>query len=89
MTQAEVAEAAGVSDRTYADIERGTANMRTATLQHICLALKITPDVILTEDETELSIQQSEILAQLEKCGAGERETALRLLKVYLDSLSK
>ena len=26
MTQAEVAEAAGLSDRTYADIERGTVN---------------------------------------------------------------
>lgn len=32
LTQAEVAEAAGLSDRTYADIERGTANMRVATL---------------------------------------------------------
>ena len=32
MTQAEVAEAAGLSDRTYADIERGTVNMRTETI---------------------------------------------------------
>ena len=28
LTQAEVAEAAGLADRTYADIERGTVNMR-------------------------------------------------------------
>ena len=28
MTQAEVAEKAGLSDRTYADIERDTVNMR-------------------------------------------------------------
>ncbi|MBQ8288515.1 MAG: helix-turn-helix transcriptional regulator, partial [Clostridia bacterium] len=28
MTQAEVAELADLSDRTYADIERGTVNMR-------------------------------------------------------------
>ena len=27
LTQQEVAEAAGLSDRTYADIERGTVNM--------------------------------------------------------------
>ena len=28
LTQAEVAEKAGLSGRTYADIERGTVNMR-------------------------------------------------------------
>ena len=32
MTQAEVAEAAVMSDRTYADIERGSVNMRTETV---------------------------------------------------------
>ena len=31
MTQAEVAEAAGLCDRTYAEIERGTVNMRLET----------------------------------------------------------
>ena len=35
LTQAEVAELAGLSDRTYADIERGTVNMRLETLLHI------------------------------------------------------
>ena len=40
MTQAEVAEAAGISDRTYADIERGTVNMRVETLLRICLYKK-------------------------------------------------
>ena len=33
LTQSELAEKAGLSDRTYADIERGTVNMRVATLQ--------------------------------------------------------
>ena len=32
MTQAEVAEAAGLSDRTYANIERGSVNVRIETL---------------------------------------------------------
>ena len=36
MTQMEVAEAAGLSCRTYADIERGTVNMRVDTILHIC-----------------------------------------------------
>ena len=50
MTQAEVAEAAGLSDRTYADIERGTVNMRVETILRICNVLHITPDEILTEE---------------------------------------
>ena len=58
MTQAEVAEAAGLSDRTYADIERGTVNMRIETILRICQVLHITPDEILTEDRTPEAIQQ-------------------------------
>lgn len=50
LTQAEVAEAAGLSDRTYADIERGTVNMKIETVLRICGALKITPNEILTEE---------------------------------------
>ena len=86
MTQAEVAEAAEISDRTYADIERGSVNMRLETMLSICTALKITPDELLTTappDETDTE----EIIALLNTCGAGERQTALKLLKVYLQSL--
>ncbi|MGN0136728.1 helix-turn-helix domain-containing protein [Anaerotignum sp.] len=36
MTQAEVAEATDLSDRTYADIEQGTVNMRIEPLLTIC-----------------------------------------------------
>ena len=39
LTQAEVAEAAGLADRTYADIERGFVNMRIETILRICDAL--------------------------------------------------
>ena len=35
LTRSEVAEKAGCSERTYADIERGTVNMRTETLLSI------------------------------------------------------
>ena len=48
LTQAEVAELAGLSDRTYADIERGSVNMRIETVLKICRALGITPDALLT-----------------------------------------
>ena len=87
MTQSEVAEAAGLSDRTYADIERGTVNMRVETLLHICDCLHISPDEVLTEENTSLQQKKEEILAKLESRSPNERETALELLSVYLRSL--
>jgi transcriptional regulator with XRE-family HTH domain len=89
MTQVEVAEAAGLSSRTYADIERGTVNMRVETILRICDALHITPDEVLTKSECELTAQQEEIFSRLNACSPKDRETALRLLSVYLQSLSE
>lgn len=88
MTQAEVAEAAGLSDRTYADIERGSVNMRIETVLKICEALHITPDEILTEDHFSVTSQEVELLTRLNACSPKDKETALRLLSVYLQSLS-
>ncbi len=88
LTQAEVAESAGLSDRTYADIERGTVNMRTETLLRICDALHITPDEILTEDTPIIELKQNELIKQLNKCSNKDREIALRLLSVFLQSLN-
>lgn len=87
MTQSEVAEIAGLSDRTYADIERGSVNMRIETILRICKALNITPDDILTEENLSLTEEQSELFEQLNACTPKEKETALRLLSVYLQSL--
>lgn len=87
MTQAEVAEAAGLSDRTYADIERGTVNMRTETILRICNVLHITPDEVLTEESTSLSAKQAELWERLNACNPKDKETALRILSVYLQSL--
>lgn len=87
MTQAEVAEAAGLSDRTYADIERGTVNMRIETVLRICNVLHITPDEVLTENAMTLSSKQTEILDRLNVCSPKDKETALGLLEVYLKSL--
>ena len=86
MTQAEVAEAAGLSDRTYADIERGTVNMRIETILKICQALCITPDEILTET-APLECKQTELFERLTICQPKEKETALNLLEIYLKSL--
>lgn len=87
LTQAEVAEAAGLSDRTYADIERGTVNMRIETILRICGALHITPNEILTEEDCSIAARQNELIERLNACNPKDRETALRLLSVYLQSL--
>ena len=86
MTQAEVAEAAGLSDRTYADIERGTVNMRLETLLHICRVYGATPDEILVS-ELDAPLPESELLARLHRCTPQQQATALTLLAVYLGSL--
>ncbi len=88
LTQAEVAEKAGLSDRTYADIERGTVNMRIETILRICNVLHITPDEILTDYSTAPSVRQEELIARLNACNPRDKETALQLLSVYLESLS-
>lgn len=87
LTQAEVAEAAGLSDRTYADIERGTVNTRTDTILRICKVLHITPDEVLTENSDPISERQNELWERLNACNSKDKETALQLLSVYLKSL--
>lgn len=86
LTQAEAAERAGISDRAYADMERGTVNMRVETLLRVCDALHLTPDELLTERE-QSDPSEEEIMARLRDCTPRQRETALRLLDVYLRSL--
>lgn len=87
LTQAEVAEEAGLSDRTYADIERGTVNMRIETILRICNVLHITPDMILTEENISFSVQEQELMERLNHCDPKVKETALQLLAVYLNSI--
>ena len=76
-------------DRTYADIERGSVNMRLETILRICQALHITPDEILTQPPSALSARQEELLARLNACSEKDRATALLLLEVFLESLNR
>ncbi len=89
LSQADVAELAEISDRAYADIERGGSNMRADTLIRICRALKITPDEIFTEPEPIGTFDPDAVLMRLSTCSPDERATALRLLNVYLSSIGK
>jgi len=86
LTQAEVAEIAELSDRAYADIERGSVTMRVDSLIRICRALNITPNDLLVTNVAE-EITEDDIIGAFKNCSAGEKETALRLLNVYLTSL--
>lgn len=85
-TQAEVAEMAELSDRTYADIERGKVTMRVDSLLKICAALNISPNDILVTDN-DIEITEQFITQTIKKCTANEKKTALKLLSVYIDSL--
>ena len=87
LTQAETAELANISDRTYAEIERGKTNMRVDSLVKICTALHVSPNDILFDDIE--SSEQSDLLATLNALPAREKETALSLLSVYLQSLNR
>lgn len=87
LTQAEVAEKADLSDRTYADIERGSVNMRIETLLKICKALNITPDEILTQENSR-PISAEELTEIINQCSENEKQTALKLLGIYMQSLN-
>ena len=88
LTQTEVAERAELSDRTYADIERGSANMRLETLLKICAALAITPnDILIQEDPSPVTA--TELAEILNRCSEEEKHTALMLLDVYVQSVNK
>lgn len=87
MTQAEVAEAADLSDRTYADIERGAANMRLETLMRICRVLHITPDELLTEEPADLSAREDEVLGRLRTYSQKVQKSTYDLIEIYLNSL--
>ena len=86
LTQAEVAEMAELSDRTYADIERGSVTMRVDSLLKICTALRITPDEVLVKART-VELTEKDVADILKNRSTVEKETALKLLSVYVDSL--
>lgn len=85
-TQAEVAEKAELSDRTYADIERGSVTMRIDSLLKICTALRITPNDILVNDSIS-EITEQDIVKIIKECSSAEKQTALKLLNIYIESL--
>ena len=78
---------AGLASSTYAAIERGEVRMRLDSLLHICDALGVTPDMLLTMDDYSVTPKEAELISRLDACSAKDKNTALRLLEVYLRGL--
>lgn len=87
MTQADVAEAANLSVNTYAEIERGIVNTGIESIMQICRALHITPNEFLVEEPSRATAREADILARLQACTPQQKETALRILEAYLQSI--
>ncbi len=86
LSRAEVAERAELSDRAYADIERGNVNMRLETFLKICHALSITPNDVLTAEQPA-GFSETILAGKIANCTESEKQTALKLLDVYVDSV--
>lgn len=80
-----IAEKANISERTYADIERGSTKMRIDTLLNICKALDVTPNEFLINEEQTVS--NEEIVNRLNSCTDKQKYAAIKLLNSYLESL--
>ena len=87
LTQREAAESAGVSLSTWLSAERGDAGMKLETLLRICAALNVTPDMLLTQDDYGVSPREMEILSRLDACSTHDKETALRLIEVFMNRI--
>ena len=84
LSQSEVAAAAGISGRAYADIERGVTNMRVDTMLGICQALHITPDALFIEENNPTTIHQQELLQKLSSYSAEDKAKIQDLLSTIL-----
>lgn len=86
LTQEELAEAANLSARAYADIERGSVSARLDSLLKICDALGITPDDVLTEKTTDAEQLREELIRKINRVTEKELEPALKILEIFFSS---
>ena len=87
LTQEELAEAAGLSPRAYAVIERGSVSARLDSLLKICAALRISPNDILTEASPDAERLREKLIEKIKTGSAKELEPALKILDIYLSSV--
>ena len=88
LTQERFSEMVSLATKNVSDIERGVVGISVGTLLRICQTLHVTPDEILTDSENEVAPSLDDLMERLNSCSSKDRETALKLLKVYLQSLT-
>ena len=83
MNQAQVAELADLSDRAYADIERGNVTMRIDTMLKLCHVFHITPDVLFVAD-TEPSVTKESVMEILAQCDDTQLIKAAKIIEILI-----
>ncbi|WP_235782074.1 helix-turn-helix domain-containing protein [Paenibacillus senegalensis] len=88
ISREQMAEYIGRVPRFCADIERGQAGMSIETMLRICTLLKLSPNELLLEQETNNKSNDTElILAALNQCTKKQRNDALALLRLFLAAI--
>lgn len=90
MTQFELAEAAGLSERTISCIEHARKRVKLDSLLCIASALNVSPDALLTgvgSNSTELCAQQ--LFAILVQCTPEDRRLILEISEKLAKRLTK
>ncbi len=85
LTQAQLAELAGITLRAYSNIERGSTNMGVQTLQKICGALEITPDCILVKRDLYESYSEESFVSMLSDCSSQKKEEIMRVINAMIE----
>ena len=88
LSQAKLAEQAGVSTRTISDIETCNGNPELATLIPIAQFLDISIDAAV-QDERKEPDTTYQIMKELQNCSEDERQIALRTLRGLLSALKE
>lgn len=81
LSQEEAAWQSGMSLRAYADIERGMVNPKLESILKICRMFHITPDMIMTEEESPSTLDYGEIISEIDSLPQRERYIAYKVLE--------
>ena len=89
LSQEEAAWQAGISDRAFADIERGATTPRVDSFLKICRVLRVTPNELLCEEGPEDALDPEEIMKQIEILPPRDAKTALKIVDAYVRSIKE
>jgi transcriptional regulator with XRE-family HTH domain len=82
LTQEYIANMADVNTSHISNIENNRAKISLPTLVHICNALDVTVDYILSSEYTVSSPLDNEILKELHSCPEEKKEKILKIIQI-------